>query len=78
MVQQTQQKDNLSASGQQENSYKIFQAFGNIQEWLHIFNREELKSVISSVAYMLEWLMAVVLAELMFSVCHFKPFFFKS
>lgn len=32
MVQQTQQKDNLSASGQLENSYKNFQALGNIQE----------------------------------------------
>lgn len=54
MVQQAQQKDNLSASGQLENSYNIFQALGSIQEWLHVFNRDKLKFVISSAAYMLE------------------------
>lgn len=63
MVQQAQQKDNLSASGQLENSYHIFQALGSIQELLHVLNRDKLKFLTSTAAYILEWLIPGVLVE---------------
>lgn len=63
MVQQAQQKDNLCASGQLENSYNIFQALGSIQELLHVLNRDKLKFLTSTAAYILEWLITGVLVE---------------